>query len=483
MKRHVRMKTMKSTDVNNIALAEPDETAQVDSEQSGANSASITHNTPTNGQARRDTAHVVTESVEKPHEFVHVSAAPRRSAQHGRWFIAAGVILIAIIAGVFLFKRQHRAPTITPVTANSEASTTTATLSPEQQASVSVEVAQLRTISTDVVAPGAVAFNGNAVTPVFSQFSGRLVRLDAEVGMTVRKGQVLGTIDTPDIVASEADYQQALTNERTARTALDLATRTRERSERLTAAEAIPQRELQQAQADEARARDDLQRAQSAIEAARGKLQSAGMSEAEINQLASGAHAVNRLMPLVAPISGTITERKAGLGQVVQSGAGDPLLMIADLSSVWVNADLYEDQLAYVHMGAPVKIQTPAYPTETFSARVDRIGATVDPDKHTVAVRCVVANRDARLKPGMFTNIMLSSAARQNALTVPASAVVTEGDERSVFVEAASGRYIKRPVVVGGENEGAVIIRSGLTEGERVVVGGSLLLSAQQQGH
>jgi cobalt-zinc-cadmium efflux system membrane fusion protein len=186
------------------------------------------------------------------------------------------------------------------------------------------------------------------------------------------------------------------------------------------------------------------------------------------------------MVALIAPISGTITERKAGLGQVVQPGSGDPLFMIADLSSVWVNADLYEDQLANIKQGEPVKIKTPAYPNETFDARVDQVGATLDPDKHTVAVRCVVANAHGRLKPGMFATVVLRAAATETAITIPSSAIVVEGERRSIFIEESPGNYLKRIVETGTEIDGAVAIRTGLTEGERVVVRGSLLISSGQ---
>src|SRR6202140_3603376 len=340
-------------------------------------------------------------------------------------WLAIALVAAAIAVGTwFLLNRRSRAVARQQPVSNSEMSSSFVTLSPEQQAAVAVEVAQRQTLQSDVTAPGKIAFNGNRVTPVFSQFAGRIARLMAEVGTTVHAGQTIGMIDTPDIVGMQSDYLQALTTERSARTTLDLATRTRERAARLAEAEAIPKRDLQQAQADESRAADDLQRAQSAIAAARGRLRSAGMSEDEINRLAATSHSVNRIVPLIAPISGTITKRKAGLGQVVQPGSGDPLFMIADLSSVWVNADLYEDQLAYIKHGAAVKIKTPAYPNETFDARVDLIGSTLDPDKHTVAVRCVVANAHGRLKPGMFAMVVLRAVSTETAITVPSSAIV-----------------------------------------------------------
>jgi len=383
----------------------------------------------------------------------------RKRITSGKWFAIAVVVVVLFISTWFLLSHRSRAVTHDQP-ADSETKSSFATLSPEQRAAIAVEVAQTRTLQGDVAAPGKIVFNGNRVTPVFSQFSGRVVRLMSEIGTTVRSGQAIGMIDTPDIVGMQSDY--------------------RERAARLAEAEAIPKRDLQQAQADESRAADDLQRAQSAIAAARGRLRSAGMSEDEINRLAATSHSVNRIVPLVAPISGTITERKGGLGQIVQPGSGDPLFMIADLSSVWVNADVYEDQLAYIKQGAGVKIRTPAYPTETFDARVDQIGSTLDADKHTVAVRCVVANARGRLKPGMFATVVLRAAATETAITVPASAILVEGDRRSVFVEESPGKYVKRSVETGTEIDGAVVVRTGVKEGERVVVRGSLLISSSQ---
>jgi cobalt-zinc-cadmium efflux system membrane fusion protein len=426
------------------------------------------------------TLEIETKETESEAEKPAVAQSEFKRKPIGAWvWLVMAVIAMAIAVGVwFLLDRRSRTAARQQPVADSQTSSSFATLSPEQRAAITVEIAQKRMLEGDVTAPGKIAFNGNRVTPVFSQFSGRIVRLVAEIGTTVRSGQTIGLIDTPDIVGMQSDYLQALTTERSARTTLDLATRTRERAVRLAEAEAIPKRDLQQAQADESRAADDLQRAQSAIAAARGRLRSAGMSEDEINRLAATSHSVNRIVALIAPITGTITDRKAGLGQVVQAGSGDPLFMIADLSSVWVNADVYEDQLAHIHAGAQVKIRTPAYPNQTFDARVDQIGSTVDPDKHTIAVRCVVANSRGQLKPGMFAAVVLRAAGTETATTVPSSAVVVEGDRRSVFVEESPGQYVKRLVETGSEVDGSVVIRSGLKEGERVVVRGGLLMSA-----
>jgi cobalt-zinc-cadmium efflux system membrane fusion protein len=422
-------------------------------------------------------------------ETEQVSSRPVRRApikfvsRYVSWFTATLIVIACIITGYLLLRRDSAGKTAEKIPPDMQQASDEIALTPEQQATISVEVVQRTNVQMDVAAPGKVAFNGSRLTPVFSQFGGRLVRLDAEVGALVRAHGRLGMIDTPDIVGMQSDYLQALTTERSARTTLDFARRTRERTERLVAVEAVPQRDLQQARVDESRATDDLQRAEAAVVGTRGRLQSAGMSEADLKRLSPGSPAVNRLVPLVAPITGTVTERKAGLGQVVQAGAGDPLFMIADLSTVWVTADIYEDQLAHVRAGTMVKIMTPAYPNETFAARLDQIAAALDADRHTVAVRCVVPNPGQRLKPGMFARVVLASGGSQTVITAPSSAVIAEGEQRMVFVEESPGSYVKRAVEIGDEINGRLIIRAGLKEGDRVVAHGSLLMSASQVGN
>ncbi|MER3429300.1 MAG: hypothetical protein C4334_14650 [Pyrinomonas sp.] len=408
-------------------------------------------------------------------------AASQRSSskRRRRWLIALLFAVLALVSAVVVWRARERVATAEQGNKAQDGPSPAVALTPDQRAAIATEVVLRRSIAQEISTPGKVAMR--RMTPVFSQFSGRLVQLRAEVGDRVRAGQRLGVIDSPDIIGLESDYQQALAALATARTSFELAKRTRERAERLAAVEAIPKRELQQAQADEARAKDDLTRAQAAVTAARERLQSAGMNADEIAQLDSGGRAVSRLVPLVAPIGGVIIERHVGLGQVVQAGAGDPLFMIADLSSVWVNADIYEDQLAYVRVGAPLQIKVAAYPTRLFTARVDQIGSVVDPDKHTIALRCVVANPGELLKPGMFVTVILRAAARAEVLTVPNTAVVVEGERRVVFVEQQPGQFVRREIETGAEQEGQVIVKAGLREGERVVVNGSLLLDAEQR--
>ena len=188
--------------------------------------------------------------------------------------------------------------------------------------------------ASDAVTLGAehtagTEFNANRLTPVFTRFSGRVVSLAVGVGTSVREGQPLAMLDSSEVVGMETDFQAALTAARAARISHDQSVLTRDRATRLADVDAIARRELQEAQALETRAAEDLQQADAKLAAARGRLQSAGFGDVDIERLESrGTQSITRLVPLRAPVAGTITERRVGLGQNIQPG-GDALLKIA----------------------------------------------------------------------------------------------------------------------------------------------------------
>jgi membrane fusion protein, heavy metal efflux system len=404
----------------------------------------------------------------------HISRWPARRV----WVAAA--LAVASVATVVVFALSARTVDRASAAAKRPSDAPdTVTLAVAQRASVVSSAVAHGDVPVHASVPGRIEFNANRVTALFAQFSGRVVRLDVEVGTPVSEGQTIAMLDSPDVVGMQADYQEALAAVRAARTSHEHAGRTRERASRLATVEAIPLRELQEAQLAETRAGEELQQAEARLAAVRGRLQIAGFADDRIDRLETGgSSSITRLVALKAPVGGTIVERHVGLGQVVQAG-GDALLKIADLSTVWVTADVYEDQVAAIHPGAEVTIQTPAYPNETFAARVDRIAATLDPEKRTLAVRCVMRNADGRLKPGMFATVALESGTIASALLVPASAIVATGSRRDVFVERQPAGYQQRAVETGDEVAGWVVVRSGLREGERVVTQGSLLLARQ----
>jgi cobalt-zinc-cadmium efflux system membrane fusion protein len=393
------------------------------------------------------------------------------------WPIVTTVVFGIGAMAFAISARNGRAATAS--ISSSSAAADTVTLEPGQTANVVSTAVAHGDVPVRASVPGRIEFNANSVTPVFAQFSGRVVSLAVEVGSLVREGQPLAMIDSSEAVGMEADFQQALAAARGARISHDQSVLTRDRATRLAEVEAIPKRELQEAQASETRAAEDLRQAEARLAAARNRLQTSGFGDDDIDRLEMrGTPSITRLVPLRAPVAGTITDRHVGLGQLIQPGA-EALLKIADLSTVWMTADIYEDQVADIHPGAHVTIQTPAYPNETFTARVDRLAATLDPDKRTLAVRCVLQNADGRLKPGMFATVALQSRTIQRALLVPSSAIVTSGNRREVFVEQRPARYQERDVEIGDEISGWVVVKSGLRDGERVVTQGSVLLARQ----
>jgi len=178
-----------------------------------------------------------------------------------------------------------------------------------------------------------------------------------------------------------------------------------------------------------------------------------------------------------APIAGTIVDRKIGPGQYVKPDMPDPLFMISDLTTLWVLVDVFESDVAAIHLNMPVEVAVSAYPNRMFPARISFISPTVDPTTRTVRVRCLVPNPNGLLKPDMFATIKIASAGQQDVPIVPASAVVVEGNDSLVFVVDGTGRFRRRNVQVGREVEGGLIVDSGLQPGEVIATRGALLLN------
>jgi membrane fusion protein, heavy metal efflux system len=325
-------------------------------------------------------------------------------------------------------------------------------------------------------APGKIAFNEDALTPVFSFYTGRIVRLIAKPGDLVEPGSPLLEIDTPDLMQTESDLLTAASALAKAKTALNLAHRTESRLHDLYLHNAIALKDWEQAQADLHNAENDVRAAEAVLAATRGRLRVLGKSAAEIAQVERG-QGIARVARVVAPIAGTIIARKVGPGQYVRPDNAEPLFLTADLSTMWMLANVSETDVPLMQVGQPVAVQVMAYPDEVFTARIDYIGAVVDATTHRVNVRCVVDNPAQKLKPEMFATFHIVTTAAVPSLAVPVSALVREGEKVSVWVAQPEQGFIQRTVTVGLEQEGYAQILSGLQPGERVVSAGSLFLS------
>jgi cobalt-zinc-cadmium efflux system membrane fusion protein len=227
---------------------------------------------------------------------------------------------------------------------------------------------------------------------------------------------------------------------------------------------------MQQAEADLARAQDDVRRSQAAVSAAEHRLRLFGKEPDE-------TAAVDPKVTLRAPITGTIVDRKVGPGQYVKPDSPDPLFLISDLGTLWVLVDVYESDVAAIHLNMPVEVAVSAYPDKVFPARISFISPTVDPTTRTLRVRCLVPNPNGLLKPDMFATIKIGAAGKQPMTTIPSSAVVVEGSDSLVFVADSQGHFRKRTVHVGKEVDSGFIVDSGLRSGEVIATRGALLLN------
>src|SRR5262249_10290223 len=158
-----------------------------------------------------------------------------------------------------------------------------------------------------------------------------------------------------------------------------------------------------------------------------------------------------------------------GPGQYVKPDNPDPLFTIANLSSVWMLADIYETDVPLIKVGQPVEVHVTAYPNEPFTARIEYIGASVDPNTHRVAGRSVVENRGQRLKPDMFASFRIVTHSETQSLAIPLSAIVHDGEKTSVWVQQSANQFARRDISPGLEQGGYVQVLSGLQQGEKVV--------------
>ncbi len=412
----------------------------------------------------------------KPDKHAPADSKPQQARGRYRLVVVAALVVIVMI-GVAIARREDPRPSDSALPKPAQRSDIIQT-TPDQLKQIHVEPVREQLIGLDLETTGKVGFNEDRLTPVFAPYAGRVVELLANKGELVGAGQPLVVIESPDLVAAVNDLAEARTNVDKSRIALDASDKAAQRARNLNSLEALATKELQAAESDLARSREDLRRAEAAVSVVRNRLALFGKSPDEIRLLEeSVTDQIDRRIVIRAPLAGTIVDRKVGPGQYIKTDSPDPLYLITDLSSVWVNADVYETYLPEIRTGAPVEIRVPAYSGRTFAARISAINPTVDPATRTIHVRCSVANSGGLLKPEMFANVRIGGAGKRKVSTVPSTAILTQGAESFVLVEEAAGRFKRQPVKTGREIEGYTVVEDGLRGNSRVVTAGVLLLN------
>lgn len=352
---------------------------------------------------------------------------------------------------------------------------------PQQLAGLKIVPVVRAAFRAEHVTDGKIAANGDRTTPVYSPYSGRVVRVLAGLGEQVRQGQALMTIEASEFVQGQSDLLAAQATVAAAKAQLLQAQTTEERKRALLEARAGSQQDWQQSQSDLAAAQSAARTADAALAAVRNRLTILGKSAADIDALAR-AGSIDPLATVVAPIDGTVTDRQVGPGQYIQAAAASPVYTVSDLSSVWLVANLREGDAPYVHVGEAIEVHVLALPERVFSARLSYVAPGLDPASHRLAVRAQIANPQGLLKPEMFARFSVLAGSAAQAPAVPLSGVIHEGAQARVWIARADGTLVLRPIRPGRSANGLLEVLEGVAVGEQVVASGALFIDRAAEG-
>jgi cobalt-zinc-cadmium efflux system membrane fusion protein len=362
-----------------------------------------------------------------------------------------------------------------------------ATLSAEavKQNGILVAPAEMHALVPTFIAPARVAYNAETTAHVGTPVTGRVAELRARIGDVVKKGDILIVLESPELVEAQSEYLQRLTTARTAAPAVDIARSSFERAERVRVQTSggIALSEVQKRQAELKSAEAALQSAQTAVTAGESKLRQLGMDQAAITELARTGRTDPRYS-IVAPIPGQVVEREITLGELVDPQQ-EALLDLADLTTVWVLADVPEGRSRDVEVGARARVLTAEGNQQALEGTVSFLAPAIDRDTRTLPVRIVVRQAGTTLRPGMFVRAEIAvtrpDSAPEKVLAVPEAAIQTVEGSPAVFVPVAGeeNTFAARAVVAGPAVGGMVPILEGLKAGERIVVAGSFILKAE----
>src|SRR6266436_4131076 len=376
--------------------------------------------------------------------------------------LVANIVLVAVLAGLWLHYRRAKpvaemrlqmptfttqAPTATPPTASAETPLVPVQISAQRLQSIGVKTGEVerKLVEDEIHTTGNVVVDETKLAYVHVRFSGFIEKVFVDATYQyIRKGQPLFTIYSPDLVATEREYLVAKQN---------------------------------QQQVAQSTVQGVALSAASLLDAAAERLKQWGVPQKEITRLESTGQ-VQQELAVDSPASGYITERNALPTVAVQPEMR--LYTIADLSTVWVQAQVFQKDLECIKVGAPATLTVNTYPGRPFTGRVDFIYPPVDMDTRTAQVRGVFSNPGLQLKPGMFVNVSLK-VPMGNQLVIPASGVLQSGTRAIAFVERSDGYIEPREVQLGSRVGDDLIVLKGLKAGEQIVTSANFLIDSESQ--
>lgn len=412
----------------------------------------------------------------------HIPTAPLPEAerlsngQQRRLLVVIAVAIAGLIALILLLKALLTPRPVPPEVLPPDTFRPTA----EQLAGLKFAAVSFGANTELVRATGSIAVDADHSTPILLPYSGQVAKVMVEPGQNVSAGQPLMTIASPELVDARNTLLTAAAQAASAQEAARVAAQNAQRQKAIFETAGGAQKDYLQAQADQIAAQSNLRAAQSALRAAQDRLGLFGKSASEISALESPTRGLDPHATTIyrAPVSGTVADRSVAPGQFISAGGGSPLMTITDLSRVWLVAQLSESDAAKVQLGDEVVVTTPAIPGAQFHARIDNIGAQLDPNTHRLPVRATVDNPGNQLKPQMFASFAIRRqlGGAPGAL-VPVEAVIHEGDAARVWVMGRDGLLHARPVQTAGSEAGLTRITQGLKPGDKVVTQGALFVN------
>ena len=343
-------------------------------------------------------------------------------------------------------------------------------LSPEAAARIHIRIepVQQRALAGILITTGRVAFNQDRLAHVSPRVPGRVYSVQATLGDTVEIGQTLAIIDSIELGRAKSEFLAA-------KVQLDLARITLKREEALLADQITSQQSVLEASSSHKRVLAEYQ-------TARQQLRLLGLSDHQV-ETTSAKDPLASLWPLTSFLSGTVVEKHVSLGEIVSPDRN--LFTVADLSQVWIWIDIYERDLARVHLEDDVAVRVDAFSDRIFEGKVAYIRSQVDPATRTAQARIDVPNLNGHLRPGMFAKVTVTDPhgpdgkAATKTLVVPASAIQRDGQQHIAFVPGGERKYERRVVTLGRQTDAFVEVKSGLHAGESVVVEGTFILKSE----
>jgi membrane fusion protein, heavy metal efflux system len=357
---------------------------------------------------------------------------------------------------------------------------------PKQWASLTIAPITDVVFRAEHLTEGKISVDEDRATLVFSPYSGRVIKLLAKPGDSVKAGQPLFVVEAPDMVQAQNDFIAAISGLNKAKSALELAKIVEQQNKTLYDSRAGALRDLQTSQASTRAAENDVRSAQTSLEVTRNRLRILGMTDDEIAKFGDTG-AVSPHMTIYSPIAGTVIQRKVGPGQYINtssqnSSASDPTFVIGDLSTVWLVAYVRETEASNVRVGQALNFSVVAFPDRVFTANITYVATSLDASTRRLLVRATLDNKEGVLRPEMFASVKILTGEGDKSLGVPRDAVIFDGKSAHVWVARNDQSVERRDIKTGISNGSMIQVVDGLHEGESVVSKGSLFVDRAAAG-